>query len=192
MKTNILLGTDRIYTEWNLNTIKPSAMLSQLIADSNIFVLTRYRLVRYRQRLPPVKGIFATKWSLFYKTPTSFPGSFISRPPPRKKSFFGGGGREMKEPGNEVDKTRASDLVCCRFWYLLGVEKSLNHALLVPLRVKTKIPDEHPRPFHMGVPPPPTPGTVSLPDMRTVDWMTVDTISRHSMPAQSRKLFQPF
>ena len=27
--------------------------------------------------------------------PTSFPGSFISRP--------GGGGREMKEPGNEVD-----------------------------------------------------------------------------------------
>ena len=52
-------------------------------------------------------------------------------------------------------KTHVSDPVCCRFWYLLGVEKSLNHAfLLYLLGVKTKIPNEHLRPFHMSAPPP--------------------------------------
>ena len=33
-------------------------------------------------------------------------------------------------------------------WSLLGVKKSLGHALL---GVQFKIPEEHPRPFHMGV-----------------------------------------
>ena len=38
--------------------------------------------------------------------PTSFPGSFISRPPPPKKEE--GGGREMKEPGYEVGTDQGS------------------------------------------------------------------------------------
>ena len=33
-------------------------------------------------------------------------------------------------------------------WSLLGVKKRLGHALL---GVQFKIPEEHPRPFHMGV-----------------------------------------
>ena len=33
-------------------------------------------------------------------------------------------------------------------WSLLGVKKSLGHALL---GVQFKIPEQHPRPFHMGV-----------------------------------------
>ena len=32
------------------------------------------------------------------------------------------------------DQARVSDSIRCRFWYLLGVEKSLNHAFSVPPR----------------------------------------------------------
>ena len=35
-------------------------------------------------------------------------------------------------------ETCVSDSECCRFWYLLGVEKSLNTHFLVPLRGQTK------------------------------------------------------
>ena len=45
---------------------------------------------------------------------------------------------------------RVSDPDCCRFWYLM-VEKSLNHALLVPLGGQNKNSRRASRPFHMGV-----------------------------------------
>ena len=49
-------------------------------------------------------------------------------------------------------KTRVSDPVCSRFWYRLGVEKSLTTPFLVPLRGQKKnIPTSIPRPFHMGL-----------------------------------------
>ena len=55
-------------------------------------------------------------------------------------------------------KTRASDSTCCRFWYILGSKNREPRPFWYLLGVKTNIPDEHPRPFDMGVPPnPPNP-----------------------------------
>ena len=54
---------------------------------------------------------------------------------------------------------------CCRFWYLLGVKKS--HAHFSPLRVKTKFPDEHARPFRMGVD---SPTGLGIPTSRVFRW----------------------
>ena len=46
--------------------------------------------------------------------------------------------------------------VCVLTWSLLGVKKKLGpHPDRSPVAVQFKISDEHPRPFHMRVPPPP-------------------------------------
>ena len=50
-------------------------------------------------------------------------------------------------------ETRVYDPVYCQFWYPLGVEKAWTTPFFVALRGQNKNPDEHPWPFHVGVPP---------------------------------------
>ena len=54
---------------------------------------------------------------------------------------------------------------------LLGVTKSLSHAQMVSFRGKFKISDEHPRLFHMGVPPAPR-ATIILPHAKLKKWFS--------------------
>ena len=56
------------------------------------------------------------------------------------------------------------------FWYLLGLKLTWGHAHKTRswylLGVTSKKPDEHPRHFYMGVPPPPGEATTQSPKAR--------------------------
>ena len=50
-----------------------------------------------------------------------------------------------------ITKLTVSNSVCCRFWYILGVEKKLEaRSFWYLLGVKAKILNKHPRPFHLA------------------------------------------